>query len=471
MDWIPLVLPVLLVVASFVATLHVLLHKEEPRAAIGWIGLMWLAPAIGIGLYVVLGINRIQRKAVALRGGAHLLEAAPSTPGPTPPDRDLLELEALAHLGGALTHRPLLGGNRVELLQSGDEAYPAMLEAIAAATSSITLASYIFDRDPIGEQFVEALSAAVERGVQVRVLIDALGARYSWPTILPTLRRRNIPFARFLPARPWSVAFLNLRSHRKVCVVDGRTAFTGGMNIRIGHVIATQGDAGTRDVHARVEGPVVGQLQAVFAEDWAFSAAEQLEGDRWFPPLVEVGDVHARAIPDGPDAGMDAARLTFLGGLAVARRSVRIVTPYFLPDEALSTALLGAAMRGVEVDVVVPARTNQPLVQWAANVEVERVLERGVRVWASGAPFDHSKLLVVDGQWTVIGSANWDPRSLRLNFELLLEVYGEGVASQAEAVVADRIGGATPVTLDRLRQRSALAHLRDHTARLFKPYL
>ncbi len=233
-----------------------------------------------------------------------------------------------------------------------------------------------------------------------------------------------MPLALFLPRwLPRVTPYANLRNHRKILVVDGRCGFTGGMNIREGHYPEVRPRHPIQDLHFRVEGPVVAHLQEAFAEDWVFCSGELLQGERWFPPLEPAGVSPVRGIADGPDEDFEKLRLTLLGALACARSSVLIVTPYFLPDAGLITALNVTALRGVAVDIVLPERNNLRLVQWASTALLWQVLEQGCWVWLSPPPFDHSKLMVVDGTWALVGSANWDPRSLRLNFEFNLECY------------------------------------------------
>jgi cardiolipin synthase len=314
----------------------------------------------------------------------------------------------------------------------------------------------------------------VKRGVAVRVLIDAAGTRYSWPPITYKLKHAQVPFAKFLPASlltPWRVATINLRNHRKILVVDGQTAFTGGMNIRHGNVLADQPGSPVRDLHFRVAGPVVTQLQDAFANDWAFTTGEILDGKIWFPKLQESGSVIARVITDGPDADYDKLRLTLLAALAEAQTSVQILTPYFLPDNALVTALNLAVLRGVRVDIVLPAKNNLPFVHWASRAMWWQVLERGCHIWLTPPPFDHSKLMIVDGHWVLSGSANWDARSLRLNFELNVECYGREFAHEMAAVLGKKLHGAREVTLAEVDRRVLPAKLRDAAARLFSPFL
>jgi cardiolipin synthase len=367
---------------------------------------------------------------------------------------------------------PLVGGNRVVPLVNGDQAYPAMLKAIDQAQTSVTLATYLFNNDVAGRSFVEALARAVARKVEVRVLVDAVGARYSFPTILGPLRKARIPVQRFMPvAAPWRMPFWNLRDHRKSLVVDGRKAFTGGMNIAKGNLIASNPRRAVQDLQFEVEGPVVAHIQEAFAEDWFFTAKEDLKGELWFPALAPAGTVHARGIPDGPDADYDKLAWTLLAALSAARSSIRIVTPYFLPDTALIAALNTAALSGVQVDIVLTGKNNLPFVQWACQAELWQVLEKGCRVWLTPPPFDHSKLMIVDGVWAFVGSANWDPRSLRLNFEFNLECYDAVLAAALDTIVESKLRPAKPLTMADMDGRALPTRLRDGVARLFSPYL
>lgn len=474
--WWPYALGGIVFAISVVASAHVILRKRDVRAATGWVGLIWLVPGLGALLYAMLGTNRIQRRASVLHRDRRRLPL--STPSATAiarlgTDRTVSPgMAPLARLAEKLSARPLLTGNRVEVLQDGDEAYPSMLEAIAGARRSVALATYIFGDDRAGRRFVDALAAAARRGVEVRVLVDGFGARYTWPPVHRTLRRAGVRTELFLPRiREAGLAFFNLRNHRKVLTVDGRVAFTGGMNIQERNVLADRPRHAVRDLHFRLEGPVVGQLQEAFAEDWVFTTREVLDGAEWYPTLMAAGEVTARTFTDGPDGDLEILRTVLLGALAAARESVRIVTPYFLPDQAMIAALSVAALRGVKVDIVLPAHVNIPMVQWAATAQLWQVLRPGCRVHVTPRPFDHAKLMVVDRSWALFGSSNWDPRSLRLNFELDVECHDPGLAGRLDDLVTARIAEGRAVTLEEVDARSLPTKLRDGVARLFAPYL
>lgn len=459
--------------ASLLASVHALLHKRDSRAATLWIGVIWLLPVFGPLLYLALGVNRIRRRALSLGVQKTLSRPVPENLGEAE-HAGAEHLKMLARVVNSVVTRPLLAGNQIQPLINGDEAFPAMLAAIESAQKTISLSTYIFDNDPAGKKFVEALARAVKRHVEVRVLIDAAGTRYSWPPVTRRLHHAKIPFTRFLPASlltPWRAATINLRNHRKILIVDGKTAFTGGMNIRQGNVLAEKPKSPVQDLQFRVEGPVVTQLQEAFVNDWAFCTKEILKGSEWLPELADADGVIARVIMDGPDADFEKARLTLLAALTEAQTSIQIVTPYFLPDPALITALNLAALRGVRVDIVLPGKNNLPFVHWASRALWWQVLERGCRVWLTPPPFDHSKLMIVDRHWVLFGSANWDARSLRLNFELNVECYGSEFAQRMGLVFEQKLRHAREVTLAEVDGRALLSRLRDALARLFSPYL
>lgn len=477
-QYAPVFISLLALAAATLTSMHVLLSRREAGSSIAWMGLVWLSPILGVTLYLILGINRIKRRATSMRRNVEPFYAIPSVTPVSPVElhehlpADAQHLAELKRVVDTIAVHPLLPGAHLEPLFNGDEAYPAMLEAIESAERSVGLVTYIFDNDAWGQKFARALGAAVRRGVEVRVLVDAAGIRYSFPSIVRALRRNGVPHARFLPSLiPPHFMTVNLRNHRKVLVVDGKLGFTGGINIRAAHVIADNPKFPTHDLHFRVQGPVVAHLQEAFADDWNFTTHERLRGSDWFPELDAAGQGFARGIADGPDEEIDKLRWTILGALTCASRSVRIVTPYFIPDTTLTHNLNLTAMRGVEVDIVLPAVNNLPYVHWASMSLLRPLLEHGCRVWFVPAPFEHSKLMVVDRQWTLLGSANMDPRSLRLNFEFNVECYDPALAARLDDHALERIARAERMTLEAYRSRSTIQKLRDGAAGLLAPYL
>ena len=443
---------------------HAVVYKRDPRSAALWVLLAWLLPIAGAILYVFFGVNRVQRRAARLRRDLVRVRTTSESDERLP----ITELVPLARLVGQVVERPLLPGNSIEPLVDGIEAYPAMLEAIEAAHTSLALASYIFHADGIGERFVDALIRAQRRGVAVRVLIDDVSCRFSLHSPAKRLRQAGVPVGDFNPPLvPARLNAFNLRNHRKIMVVDGRLGFTGGINIDRRY----WGEGAYRDLHFRLRGPVVAHLMEVFVDDWLFTTDEALRGPQWFPQLAASGDSLARGIEAGPDEAIERLRWTYLGALNAAQRTVRICTPYFLPDSGIISALDAAALRGVDVDIILPEETDLPHIRWAMVHQLWQVLDRGCRVWMRPGPFDHSKLMVVDAHWTFLGSGNWDARSLRLNFEFNVESYCRELGRRMDDLIVERRSGSRPVRLADVNSRTPAVKLRDGIARLFAPLL
>ncbi|PTM43383.1 phospholipase D-like domain-containing protein [Bosea sp. 124] len=460
-----LLLTALHVGSAGLVTIHALFRKRDVPAAIGWIGLAWLSPFFGAILYFGFGINRVKRRARRLRGvdagGGVAARAGTMPEGPA---------GSLQMAVGRITRSATEPGAVAAVLDCGDEAYPRMLAAIDAARSSVALSTFIFRTDEPGLRFVEALARAHRRGVAVRVLIDGFGGGFLFSRAFHRLRGEGVPAARYLHSLlPWKMPLLDLRLHKKILVIDGEMAFLGGLNIGGENLLATRPREPVRDIHFLIEGPVVRQVMESFQDDWAFSTAETLEGPLWFPATHRKGTAPARAISSGPDQSVDQLMLALLSAINAASSSLRIATPYFLPDEQVITALQLAALRGVEVHVVIPARNNHRLVGWAMQAHIRPLLKVGCHVWRSPAPFDHSKLATVDEAWSLIGSANWDARSLRLNFEITMEFYDPELAKRLNGIIDAK--RSTAVTLDEIDSRWPIVKIRDAAARLLMPYL
>lgn len=475
-EYWPHLTAVLSLVVGGTAAVHAAMNKQDVRAAIGWVGIIMMSPMLGPLVYLVAGINRVRQDHISEQRDKALHDYITDSPFTVADVGELAgkQFKSLKVLGDRISHFPLRDGNHIRILKGGDEAYPAMLEAIDQATSTIALETYIFDNDHVGKKFVEALARAVKRGVQVRVLIDAIGSKYSRPPILRRLRRSGIPAALFM-TNPLGLRmpYANLRSHRKILVVDGHIGFTGGMNIREGFVSTFAGDRVAMDTHFRIEGPVVTQLISVFSHDWKFTTGEVLPFDPWCDETWQAPLPHtpARCIRSGPDRYMASTHSLLLGAFAIAQKHIRIQSPYFLPDQILMGALNTAARRGIRVDIVIPGRNNLRLVNYAMTSQLDQVIRAGCRVWRASGNFDHSKLLTIDGTWSYIGSSNLDPRSLRLNFELDMEIYSQDIAHQIEDLIDAEIEKAEAVTLESLAEIPFRKRLRNRIIWLASPYL
>jgi cardiolipin synthase len=459
---------VYLLLASLV-TIDVLLKKSDVRSALGWISAAWLSPVLGPFLYYMFGINRVTRRALRL-GRLDISQAKGTSQDSRPLGSP--NVAVLAEVGRQITASPLIAGNRISVLQGGDAAYAAMLQSIGEAKHCVALASYIYRDDAAGRAFSDALIAAHDRGVQVRVLLDSVGIGYFIPAALHRLTAAGIFATRFLHTWvPWRMPFLNMRNHRKILVVDGARAFVGGMNISAEHSRRLANGDYIDDVHFQIDGPVARSITDAFAHDWTFTTGELLNKPHWWPPIAENGEVRARGLRSGPDA--DIYKIEMLAGaaLTLARKRLRIVTPYFLPDQRLQFAIAQAAMRGVEIDIVLPQRSDHAFMEWAMYGHLRFFNHIAANIYLSPPPFDHSKLMTMDGEWALIGSSNWDARSFRLNFEYDVECYDSGLTGEIDAIIDAKIAGARKISYAELASRPVLIRLRDAAARLLMPYL
>jgi cardiolipin synthase len=457
------------------AAWHALLNKRDPRAALGWMAVALGLPVAGPLLYLLFGINRVRSRArrrslLSATANGDLRGVGDSSLG-------MPELSDLARAGAVISGMPLRPGNRIAALRNGEQAYPAMLEAIDGAAVSVDLSTYIFENNATGHRFVDALIAARERGVRVCVLLDGMGEWYS-PGIRRRLRRDGFDARSFNPPRllPPNLA-VNLRNHRKLLVVDGAVAFAGGINIGDRHLLAPPRiKHPVADLHFQLGGPVVADLQRVFNDTW-----RQVGGD--VAAAVDVMDIPAdeatgvvgsslcRVIADGPDENLDQLALVLQSAVSAARHSVRIMTPYFLPSRELIAGLQSAALRGVAVTIMLPERSNLPYVHWATRNLLWELLHRNVCVFYQPPPFNHSKLVVVDDGYVLLGSANIDPRSLRLNYELGVEVFDPVFGADMSGLFDALAERSRPVTDAELAGRALAVRTRDALCWLFSPYL
>ncbi|MCF8031324.1 MAG: cardiolipin synthase [Desulfohalobiaceae bacterium] len=474
-----------ILVAQITSAAHALLYKRDPKAAWAWIVTCLLFPPIGPILYILLGINRVRTKAQRLKWYWPMFRPGSDSPFHYARDNNSVLQDArnilckyiipphfhpIAYISEAVTQRPLLGHNHIQALHNGEQAYPAMLSAIRGAKHRIYLATYILATDKTGREIIEALASAVERGVEVKVLVDAVGEFYSLPRAHKLLRHKGIPYARFLPVKLTSPSpFINLRNHRKLLIVDGSTGFTGGMNIRDKHLTRDpENPHPAQDLHFRLYGSIVSQLEEIFLEDWGFATGEHRQG---LTAEVEgKGRSICRTVTVGPNQDLNKLGLILSGASSQASKSINIMTPYFLPPRELIGALQSAALRGVEVNVVLPAQNNLPFVHWATRNMLWELLAYGVHVYYQPPPFAHTKLFVLDDFYTVLGSANLDPRSLRLNFEVVLEVYEEGFGREMSDHIRASIASSRMVTLKEVDSRPLPERFRDSLCWLFSPY-
>jgi cardiolipin synthase len=455
---------------------HALLNKRDPRAALGWIIVSIFFTIGGPLLYWIFGINRVQKRAQRLLDKSLSKTSTLEREGSFPPAvdssrTDHQSIQPFLKVSDKVCRLPVIEGNKVVILLNGDEAYPQMLQAIADATQSVHLMTYIFDTDDTGHAFIDALDRAQQKGIEVKVLIDGVGELGNWRRASTLLARRGINVERFLPLSAKPPAFYwNLRNHRKLLVVDNKIAFTGGINISALHVLENnRSPERVADMHFRIEGPVVPVLQTVFMDDWEFVTGQPMS-----LPVAELeraGDAICRVIVDEPSENIDRLATTLVGAVTAASKRIVIATPYFLPSRELMSALQAAALRDVQVTILLPSKNDNRLVHWATYNLLRQLLQFDVKVYYQPPPFVHTKLFIIDDQLVFFGSANIDPRSLRLNFELNVEAYDRNLVNRLMNYINGQIQISTLYTLDDDAARSLAVRVRDAAAWLFSPYL
>lgn len=454
----------------------IILERRPALATVAWVlGLAFL-PIVGIPIYLFLGPRRLKRR--QLRRKLARTAIARSRPAARPvleASEASLRAElgevgaAVASVAIACRQGPPLPARALQLYSRGSAAYDAIIAAIGAAAHHVHLEYYILERGTVADALREALVAARARGIEVRLLLDGLGTALIGGWLRP-LRDAGVEIARFNPrTRP---AILNFRTHRKIVVVDGTLAFTGGMNVADDHDERVVGDARAwRDTMVRVEGDAALPLQLAFLEDWHYATKQYVEGACYLPGLTGKGDVPVQVLVSGPDTPEEPIRSTYLTAIGVARERVWITTPYFVPDEALETALRTAAMRGIDVRVLVPCDSDHKFMDMAAGSYFPELLEVGVKVYRYGPPALHAKTMVVDDHVAIVGSANFDNRSFRLNFEISAVVYDARATADLAALFEGDLTKSRRVTHDQIERKSIPRRLAEGIARLASPVL
>ena len=372
----------------------------------------------------------------------------------------------------ALTGAALSGGNQVTILKNGVRIFPSMLAAIRGAQKTINLEFYIYWDGEIGRQFAEALAERSRAGVQVKVILDAVGSAPMSENLIEFMRRNGIDVEWYHPLRWYTISRVNHRTHRKLLVVDGEIGFSGGVGI----ADDWQGDADSKDhwreTMIRVEGPVVTQMQFAFMDNWIKSRGELLTGLSYFPSTERRGDHLTQVIKSSPSEGSSTVKLMYIVSIVSAERSIFINSAYFVPDSDTRRALEGAVRRGVDVRVVVPGEINDvPIVRQASRWQYELLLRRGIRIYEYEPTMMHAKTMVVDGIWSTIGSSNFDERSFRLNDEVNVNVYSEDIARQMEEMFFYDVSQSHEITERKWLRRGLFDRVKENLAGVFKRQL
>jgi cardiolipin synthase len=454
-------------------TIHVLLNKDDIKSSIGWIALVFLSPSLGTVLYIFLGINRVKRRGARLRK-----KSVPPGKYPNETTKNIYEnlpvnYKQFITFECNVYPQQFVLANSIKPLQNGVEAYPEMVKSILKTEKEVLISSYIFDCDTETDKFLEGFKTVIRNGASVKVLVDGIGTlKFFHRSIEKKLAKiKGLEYSVFLPPHiPVSMPFVNLRNHRKIMVIDGKIAFFGGMNLSKKNVLIDDLKNGVLDITFKIEGPIIKQILEVFESDWEFSTGKKFQSLSKNWTVAKIDAIPARVIPDGPNNKDGIIELIIHGAINAAIKKILITTPYFLPENNILTALKMAAMRGVDVEIVIPEKTDYTFISWAVEANFFYLVESGVKIYRTPRPFDHSKIFIVDDEWVFVGSANWDVRSFKLHFESNIEIFSKNLAKKLANIVEIKKKKATLTTLEECKKLSFLKRIRNNAYRLLTPY-
>lgn len=451
---------------------YILTERRPPLATLAWIVSLATLPLLGLAVYYFVGPRRLDRKRrrrIIVRSEKRARDIAATPNRASAVDALGLAGSRLAAVAAGTNQSPPLSATALDFFDTGSAAYDAIIEAISAATHHVHLEYYILNDGVVARRIRAALIERAKAGIEVRLLLDGIGTSRLGGYLAP-LREAGVEVARFGPRmRP---GFVNFRTHRKIVVCDGTTALTGGMNIDDCHDETVVGAAHAwRDTQVRLRGDAAAPLALAFLEDWQYATKRVLDGAEYLPPLTGAGEHLVQICASGPDAHPQSVHAVYFAAITSARQRIWISTPYFVPDESMQTALIGAALRGVDVRLLVPCNSDHRIADAAARSYFPELLASGVVIHAYGPPRLHAKTVVVDNDAAIVGTANLDNRSLRLNFEVVAVCYGERPVTLMADMFTRDLAKAREVTARELMTLSIGARLFEGAARLLSPML
>lgn len=454
----------------------VVTRKENPTTCLAWLMIVFFEPWLGLALYWLFGEDRLVRKRLRKRLAAQASYEPVTVPHSStesqyqiPSD---LPFPLLASLAQTVGDMPVVNGNSLSFLIETDPVVESLIRDIEAAQHHVHLLVYIYALDSVGERVTDAVIRAKQRGVECRVLVDDVG---SWPAVRSLAARFEQASVEFGVSLPVSLlrrglARIDMRNHRKLVVIDGNIAWTGSQNI-VEDTYGHRGAGRWRDIMARITGPAVREFQILFLEDWHADTGAEVTGSLYFPGSPMNGNVTLQVIPSGPDRDPESLQHLIVEAIHTARREVTITSPYFIPDEPLACALTLAVRRGVVVNLIVPRRSDQRVVDYAGSFYVGYLLKHGVRVFRFENGLLHAKTLTVDDNFGMFGSANYDIRSFQLNFELNVSLYDQHSLRELRWVQENYRGQSTEISWAEWQNRPAWKRLAANLAKLLSPLL
>jgi cardiolipin synthase len=456
----------------------ILTIKKDSTSAMAWCLIVLLVPLVGALLFLFFGYTRVDRPMRRKRRHhAKFLSRNPSvrremTPDGAEDERPQGTAPVLGRLATMLGAYPPVGGNVVTLYHETPRAFTDLCDAIRSAQHHIHLEYFIIQPDETGQELIDLVTRKAKEGVQVRILYDAVGSRRLTNRMLRPLKKAKGACCPFLGLNPLRRRVqVNMRNHRKIVVIDGRIGFTGGANIGNEYVGKDPYFGYWRDEHLRLEGPGVAGLQGVFAEDWDFAVGENLQGEAYFPDVPRAGNAIVQIVESGPDQETSSIRELLFAAITMARERLWIASPYIVPDQGILDALHLAARLGVDVRLLCPLKPDHWITYYAGRYYFSNLLAQGVQLYEYGNGMMHSKMIIVDGLWASVGSANLDYRSLHLNFEANCILHSRPQIAELEQAFLNDLRASIRVDAHAFRGRPFSARLVENACRLLSPVL
>jgi cardiolipin synthase A/B len=476
---IPGILSILYLLTILFVCLMIVFENRSPVKTLSWVLVVLLVPFLGIFFYVFFGQNYRKQKIFSKKNILDLeqLTNYAAIQVNSLPERMVLESEAIREKVNLMklmlnnNKSALTEFNKIDLLIDGTNTFPAMLDAINEAKSFVNMEFYRFESDQIGDKFCEALMNKAKIGVKVRIIFDDVGSWSLNSQIIRRMRENGIEIFPFMPVRfPWLTSKINFRNHRKILVVDGTKGFVGGLNIADKYLHGVEGIGNWRDTHLVIKGEAVATLNSVFMVDWYF-VSDILLAD-------EPGHFEFEKVPDrcwiqmassGPDSDWANIMQVYFSAIATARKSIYISTPYFSPDESILNAMKTASLSGVDVQMILPDKSDSVVAYWNTRSYIDELMEAGIKIYLYSKGFNHSKYILVDNVFSSVGSANVDMRSFELNFEVAALIYDESFAARLLQVFRDDVADSYRVDTIQWAKRKRILRYKESLARIFGP--
>lgn len=474
------VISAMFLITSIAIAVIIILEKRSPFKTAAWILILVALPIVGLIFYLFFGQDYRKQKIFSRKGLNELgklrlmilKQLRQINKKHSSPDQAFMEKEKLISLLLKNSNALLTTGNKVEILNNGGQTIPSIFEAIESAKHHVHLEYYIIEDDEVGNKLKQLLIKKSREGIEVRVIFDDVGSWGLKKKFLNELTNEGVEIVPFMKVRfPRLTSKVNFRNHRKIAIVDGKIGFTGGINFADRYLQGVKEIGPWRDTHLKIVGDAVACLQVIFAADWFFVTGQNLKGKNYYNPFTEAAGIPIQISSSSPDSDWESIGQGFFTAIAGAKKSVFIVTPYFIPPLDILAAIKIAALSGVDVRIIIPKKSDARISKWCTFSFVQELLEAGVRVYFYKVGFIHSKLLMVDSFVSSVGSTNIDFRSIETNFEINAFIYSEKITRQLEHYYREDMANSLEMTLDLWAKRKWYKKLQESFAHIFSPML